>query len=153
GDWPEFRGPNRDGRRADVRISTDWGEHPPRQLWRHRVGPGWSSMAVIGDRLYTQEQRGQDEVVVCYNAQTGKELWAHADPARFDEVVSGAGPRATPTFHQGNIYALGGSGWLNCLDAATGKVQWTHDVAEDAGAKVPTWGFAGSPLVVGDLVL
>jgi outer membrane protein assembly factor BamB len=154
GDWPEFRGPNRDGRRTDVRIAaTDWSQHPPRPEWRHRVGPGWSSVAVIGDRLYTQEQRGSDEVVVCYNADTGKELWAHADPARFDEVVSGAGPRATPTFHQGNIYALGGSGRLNCLDAATGKVQWSHDVLEDAEAKVPIWGCAGSPLVVGDVVL
>jgi outer membrane protein assembly factor BamB len=153
GDWPEFRGPNRDGRRTGVRIATDWDARPPKQLWRHRLGPGWSSFAVVGDRLYTQEQRGTDEAVVCYRADTGEEVWAHPDPARFDELVSGAGPRATPTFHKGNIYALGGAGRLNCLDAATGKVRWAHDLVEDAGAKVPVWGFAASPLVVGDLVL
>jgi outer membrane protein assembly factor BamB len=152
-DWPAFRGANRDGRRTDVRIATDWEAHPPQPLWQQRVGPGWSSMAVVGDRLYTQEQRGSDEVVVCYNAQTGKERWAHRDPARFDETVSGAGPRGTPTFHQGNIYALGGNGRLNCLDAGTGKVRWSHDVVEDAGATVPVWGFSASPLVAGDLVL
>jgi outer membrane protein assembly factor BamB len=152
-DWPAFRGPDRDGRRAVVRISTDWEAHPPRLLWQHRVGPGWSSLAVVGDHVFTQEQRGGDEVVVCYHADTGKELWAHDDPSRFDEVVSGAGPRATPTFHEGKIYAVGGNGLLNCLDAGTGKAVWSHDVAADAGAKVPTWGFAGSPLVVGDLVL
>jgi outer membrane protein assembly factor BamB len=153
GDWPGFRGPERDGRRTDVRIGTDWQEHPPRLLWQHRVGPGWSSLAVVGDRVYTQEQRGTDEVVVCYRADTGKELWAHGDPTRFDETVSGAGPRATPTFHHGKIYALGGNGRLNCLDAGTGKVVWSHDVTADAEAKVPVWGFAGSPLVAGGLVL
>jgi len=152
GDWPGFRGPNRDDRRTGVRISTDWTRHPPRQLWRHRVGPGWGSFAVVGNHLYTQEQRGNDEAVVCYNADTGGEIWAHSDPARFTEPVAGPGPRATPTFHDSKVYALGAKGQLNCLDAATGQVVWTRDVVADCGAKVPQWGFAASPLVMNGVV-
>lgn len=152
GDWPGFRGPDRDGRRTGVRIATDWKENPPRQLWRHRVGPGWSSFAVVGTRAYTQEQRGDSEVVVCYHADTGKELWAHEDSDRFTETVSGPGPRATPTFHDGKIYALGAKGQLNCLDAATGKPVWARNIVTDAEAKVPEWGFAASPLVVDGVV-
>jgi outer membrane protein assembly factor BamB len=147
GDWPGFRGPDRDGRRTGVRIATDWERHPPRLVWRHRVGPGWSSFAVVGTRLYTQEQRGEDEVVVCYDTASGAELWAHRDAARFTEAVAGPGPRATPTFHEGKLYTMGGAGRLNCLDAATGKVLWSRDLVADSGAKVPQWGFAASPLV------
>jgi outer membrane protein assembly factor BamB len=152
GDWPGFRGPNRDGRLTGVRIATDWKQTPPRQLWRHRVGPGWSSFAVVGTRLYTQEQRGDDEAVVCYDTDSGAELWVHQDANRFTEVVSGPGPRATPTFHEGKIYALGPSGKLNCLDALTGSVVWSRDIVADSGAKVPPWGFAASPLVAQGVV-
>jgi outer membrane protein assembly factor BamB len=153
-DWPGFRGSDRDGRRPGVRIATDWDRQQPQPLWRQRVGPGWSSFAVVGDHLYTQEQRGEYEAVVCYNASTGAQRWAHQDEARFKEAVSGAGPRATPTVHDGKVYALGGRGQLNCLDAATGKPVWSRDIAQDAGAKEPpTWGFSSSPLVVQGLVL
>jgi outer membrane protein assembly factor BamB len=152
GDWPGFRGPNRDGRLTTVRIATDWTERPPAMVWRHRNGPGWSSFAVVGKRLYTQEQRGENEVVVCYDAATGAELWVHSDQARFTEVVAGPGPRATPTFDDSKIYALGARGRLNCLDAATGRTLWSRDVAAESGAKLPMWGFASSPLVVQNIV-
>lgn len=152
GDWPAFRGEQRDSHLKGVRIARDWDKNPPKELWRHRVGPGWGSFAVIGDRLYTQEQRGEIESVVCYSVKTGDELWAHNDTARFTEVVSGAGPRATPTFHEGKIYTYGGKGTLNCLDALTGKPHWTRNVPEDVGANVPVWGFASSPLVAHGLV-
>ncbi|MGQ0635117.1 MAG: outer membrane protein assembly factor BamB family protein [Planctomycetaceae bacterium] len=151
-DWPGFRGPERDGHRSGVRIRTDWNEHPPRQFWRHRVGPGWSSFAVVGNRLYTQEQHGDDEVVICYDANTGNELWLHRDAARFSEVVAGPGPRATPTFDNCRIYALGAAGRLNCLGAATGEPLWSRDIVADSGAKVPEWGFAASPLIVRGIV-
>ena len=151
-DWPGFRGPGRDGRRTGVRLDVDWSKNPPKEVWRHRVGPGWGSFAVVGNRLYTQEQRGNDETVVCYDADTGDEVWVHKDAARFDEAVAGPGPRATPTFHDGRIYALGGAGRLNCLDAATGEVVWSHDIGADSGAKTPQWGFAASPLVVHGIV-
>jgi outer membrane protein assembly factor BamB len=153
GDWPGFRGAQRDGRRTGVGVATDWTQHPPRRLWRQRVGPGWSSFAVVGSRLYTQEQRGPEEVVVCYDAGSGSELWIQKEPARFTETMGGPGPRATPTFHEGKIYAQGATGKLNCLDALTGKVVWTRDVAADAGAKVPQWGYAASPLVTAGMVI
>jgi outer membrane protein assembly factor BamB len=152
GDWPGFRGPDRDGRRAGVRLAVDWAKEPPRPVWRQRIGPGWSSFAVVGNRLYTQEQRNEREAVVCYDAATGDQFWVHTDAARFTETVAGAGPRATPTFHDGKLYALGAAGRLNCLDAATGKVCWSHDIVEDSGAAVPIWGFSSSPLVAKGVV-
>jgi outer membrane protein assembly factor BamB len=147
GDWPGFRGPNRDGRLKGVKIETDWARHPPKELWRHRIGPGWSSFAVIGQRVYTQEQRDKVEAVVCYDAATGKEIWSYENETRFNEDISGAGPRATPTFHDGKIYALEAKGQLLCLDATTGKKLWGKEVTSDGEAEVPTWAFSSSPLV------
>jgi outer membrane protein assembly factor BamB len=153
GDWPEFRGPNRDGVIHGSMVSSDWNTAPPRLVWRQRLGPGWSSVIVVDGRLYTQEQRGEQEAVVCYDVQTGKELWMHSDATRFWESVSGAGPRATPTFADGRIYALGGTGILNCLDAATGAQYWSHDIAAVAGTSPPQWGYSSSPLVADGLVI
>lgn len=147
GDWPGFRGAARDGRRTGVRIATDWKQNPPKELWRRQIGPGWGSFAVVGNRLFTQEQLKEFERVVCYDAATGKEVWAHADTTRHSDSESGAGPRATPTFSDGRIYSLGATGRLNCLDAATGKLIWTHDIVEDSKATRPIWGFSSSPLV------
>jgi outer membrane protein assembly factor BamB len=152
GDWPGFRGPGRDGVVRGLQIATDWKESPPRPLWRQRVGPAWSSVAVVDGRLFTQEQRGESEAVVCLDAATGKEVWARLDAIRFWESISGAGPRATPAFAEGRLFALGATGILNCLDAATGERHWWRDIAADSGAKLPTWGFCSSPLVVGGVV-
>jgi outer membrane protein assembly factor BamB len=152
GDWIGFRGPNRDGRLTGVKIAADWNQHPPKQIWRHRVGPGWGSFAVVGSHVFTQEQWGDDEVVVCYDAATGEIIWAHKDTARFTEVVAGPGPRATPTFHEGKLYTQGAAGKLNCLNAATGSVLWARDIVADSGGKVPDWGFAASPLIVQGVV-
>ncbi len=152
GDWSGFRGPQRNGQLDGVRIRSDWEKVPPRELWRHRVGPGWSSFAVVGNRLFTQEQRGEDEFVICYDADNGEEVWSHRDTTRFEEVVAGPGPRATPTFHEGRIYAMGANGRLNCLNAATGKLYWGADIAADSQAKIPQWGFSSSPFVLQDLV-
>ena len=105
GDWPEFRGPARDGK-APGKIRTDWAANPPKQLWRQRVGPGRGSFAVVGDRIFTQEQRGNDETVVCYHAPTGIELWEARVPGRFFEGIAGEGPRATPTIHDGKMLRL-----------------------------------------------
>jgi outer membrane protein assembly factor BamB len=152
-DWPGFRGPGRNSEVHGLRIATDWKTDPPRCLWRQRVGPGWSSFAVVGERLFTQEQRGPREAVVCLDAATGREVWSHEDNARFWDSQSGAGPRATPTFAGGRIVALGATGILNCLDAATGERKWSRDIAADSGASRPNWGFVSSPLVVGDRVI
>lgn len=146
--WTAFRGPDRDGVMHGTHVPTDWSAKPPQQLWKHAVGPAWSSVIVIGDRLYTQEQRGPVEAVVCYDAATGQQIWAHEDTTRFDEAVSGAGPRATPTFADGRIYAFGATGILNCLDAQTGKLEWSRDTKNDSQGKPPVWGLSSSPLVV-----
>jgi len=159
-DWIGFRGPLRDGHVQNITIAADGFKEPPKRLWQRRVGPGWSSFAVVGNVVFTQEQRGQKEAVLAFDINTGNEIWAHEDEARFEETVSGAGPRATPTFDSGKIYAQGGSGILNCLDAATGKLLWSRDITEDAKAKPtadkikpPGWGFSSSPLVTQGVVV
>lgn len=149
GDWPEFRGPQRDGAARGVRIAADFAAAPPEKIWRQRVGPAWSSMIVVDGFLVTQEQRLESEAIVCYDAETGKEIWAHLTTARFTEGVSGPGPRATPTFQNGRIYALGARGALACLDAASGKPVWSVDLAKDA----PMWGLSASPIVVDGKVI
>jgi outer membrane protein assembly factor BamB len=152
GDWPSFRGPDRDSRLNGVRIATDWKNHPPRKLWSQSIGPGWSSFAVVGDRIFTQEQRKTSEVVACYDAKTGDPYWTHTDAGRFEEVAGGIGPRATPTFADGKLYSLGANGKLNCLDPLTGNLKWSRDIVEDSGATIPRWGFSSSPLVVQGIV-
>jgi outer membrane protein assembly factor BamB len=152
-DWPGFRGPLRDDIVRGVRINTDWTQAAPAQIWRRPVGPGWSSFAVSGDLIFTQEQRGQDEVVACYRMSTGAPVWRHRDAARFWESNGGAGPRGTPTLNGGRIFALGATGILNALDAQTGAVLWKRNAQADTGAKLPGWGFSGSPLVVDDVVI
>jgi len=152
-EWPGFRRPNRDGIIHGVRIKTDWSASPPVKMWRRPIGPGWSSFAVRGDLLYTQEQRGDDEVVACYNVTSGKLVWRHRDAARFWEANAGAGPRATPTVSGNRVYTFGATGIVNSLDARNGSLFWSRNVVSDTNTKVPDWGFASSPLVVGDVVI
>ncbi|OWK38377.1 hypothetical protein FRUB_07497 [Fimbriiglobus ruber] len=152
GDWPGFRGAKRDAVTTYAKLDQDWAAHPPELVWKKRVGPGWGSFAVAGGKLFTQEQRGPEEAVVCYDAATGVEVWEFKAPGRFEETISGAGPRATPTVHDTKLYVQGATGKVHRLDAATGKLEWTADVLA-AGGSLPQWGFAASPLVTDGLVI
>ncbi len=155
-DWPGFRGPLRDGIVRGVEIRTDWNANPPKRVWGHAVGDAWSSFAVVDGLLYTQEQRGdagEFEAVVCYDANTGEQIWEHRNEARFYDAQGGPGPRATPTLYEGRLYALGGTGILDCLDPLTGDEHWTTNVLEDAGSENIAWGMSASPLVYDDVVV
>lgn len=150
-DWPEYRGPKRDGAVFGPPLATDWDRQPPKQLWRQPLDEGLSSFAVQGSLAVTLEQEGDNEVVVGYELETGKIFWVHEYPAAFREAMGGPGPRSTPTIDGGEVFSVGATGKLVCLDARTGKEKWTADILEN-NANV-TWAMSGSPLVFGDLVV
>ncbi len=152
-DYPQFYGPNRDATLAGPRLARDWRAQPPRQLWRREVGEAWSSFAVVGDAVVTQEQRGAEETVVRYELSTGEQVWVHADSTRFDTTVGGIGPRATPTVAAGRVYTLGATGILNCLQLDDGSRVWSRHVLEDNDAAPSEWGLTSSPLLAGDRVI
>lgn len=143
--WSGFRGDDRSGRLRGV-VVKPW-TTPPKELWKIRVGPAWSSFAVAGGLLFTQEQRGTEEIVVCYSADSGEEIWTRSVESRFDDPLGGPGPRATPTVAVGGVFAMGAEGWLLRLNPRTGEVVWKQDIREIADRKPPTWGFSSSPLV------
>ena len=152
--WPHFRGPRGDSSQTGLRFSDDWGAHPPREVWRKRIGPAWSSFAIGADRLFTQEQRLEDEVVSCYDAKTGQPIWSYATPSRFFESLGGLGPRGTPTLADGSIYALGAEGVLVRLSAVDGALVWKADLKAAAGrTEPPMWGFSCSPCVDSGVVV
>lgn len=146
-DYPQFLGPQRNAQLAAPTLQPDWAAHPPSILWRQPIGAGWSGWAIVGGRAFTQEQRGEGESVTCYEINTGRRLWSHADPVHYENMLAGEGPRATPTVAGNRVISLGATGVLNCLDATTGNRFWSRNIVEDGSGRVPEWGFAGSPLV------
>jgi outer membrane protein assembly factor BamB len=151
-DFPRYRGPHADGVVEGVSLFKDWKARPPREVWRRSCGGGFAGVAVAGNVAVTVEQRGAEEAVVCYDAATGRQRWAHAYEALFHDPT-GDGPRATPTIADGDVYSLGATGWLVCVEGKTGQRKWGVNVLEDNEAKNIAWGLTGSPLVVGDRVL
>jgi outer membrane protein assembly factor BamB len=153
GEYPQFLGPERSGMLAGTRLVQDWERSPPKLVWRQPIGLGWSAFAVSGRHAITQEQRREDELIVCYELGTGRALWAHTNRVRFSEPLGGDGPRATPTIQKGRVYAMGASGILDCLEEITGQLVWSRDVLGENHLSNLTWGKSCSPLLAGELVV
>jgi len=150
--WTNFRGPNRDGRYEEMEVSTTWPAQGPPLLWKEPVGIGYASFVIADRRAYTIEQRRGKETVAAYDVETGRELWTQGWSAQYSDTT-GDGPRATPTWDDGRLYALGATGELRCLDAQTGAVIWGKNIlSENQAANLP-WAMAASPLVVDDKVI
>ena len=153
GSYPQFLGPNRDTTVTGINLDPDWETNPPELIWKQPIGEAWSAFSVIGNRALTQEQDGEDELVVCYELLTGNKIWEHRYPAFFNNPIGGVGPRATPTVEEDRVYALGAVGDFMCLNLESGDLLWSFNVLEKHGASLPDWGMAGSPLIYEDLVI
>jgi outer membrane protein assembly factor BamB len=151
--WTDFRGPNRAGVYAETEIDPDWPAAGLPRLWKQPVGGGYASFTVAEGRAYTIEQRRDREAITAYDIETGRELWAFAYPALFDEIMGGAGPRATPVYRDGLLYSLGANGNLYCLSAKTGRPKWSKNILADNSARNQEWGMAASPLIVDGIVV
>ena len=151
--WTDFRGPARDGIYRETSVVTAWPAAGLKPIWKQPVGAGYASFTVAHGRAFTIEQRGPEEVVAAYDVVSGRELWTNKWRADFRELMGGDGPRATPVWSQGFVYALGAEGELRSLDENTGQPVWRTNILEDSGADNVQWGMAASPLIVDDMVI
>ncbi len=151
--WTDFRGPRRDGHYRERPLLMKWPPAGLTPIWKQPVGGGYASFVMAAGRAFTIEQRGQQEVVAAYDVETGLELWTNSWQALFREPLGGDGPRATPTWAEGVVYALGATGELRALDDTTGRVIWRTNILDDSGARNLDWGMAASPLVVDDTLV
>lgn len=152
-DWPNYRGPHHDGVSAEAGWSAQWPASGPAVLWKANVGVGFSSFAVAGQRVYTAGNASNTDTVYCLDVDTGKVLWKHAYASDLGDRFFEGGPTSTPTVEGDRVYWLGRGGDLFSLDAASGKVVWSKNVHDETHVRVPGWGFAGSPLVAGELLV
>jgi outer membrane protein assembly factor BamB len=151
--WPQWRGPNRDGISKETGLLKQWPAEGPPLAWKATgAGRGYSSFAIANGKLYTMGLRGDQEFVVAFDVATGKEVWATAHGSAFRND-RGDGPRGTPTIDGDRIYALGGNGDLSALDVRTGKIVWSKNILREFGGSNITWGISESPLVLGNKVL
>ncbi len=151
------------GRDRHPYVEADWPVDPSAdnvvELWRREIGAGWSAFASVAGFGVTMEQRGKQEIVSCYDLDSGEIRWAHVREFRHETLLGGVGPRATPTVFKGEVYALGPDGKLMCLAGKTGELRWQQDVlayvnsSPEQDSAVVSWGRSSSPLVVGDLVI
>jgi outer membrane protein assembly factor BamB len=151
--WTDFRGPVRDGHYRQQPIRTDWPADGLKPMWKEPVGGGYASLVIANGRAFTIEQRGPKEVVAAYDVMTGRELWTNAWTAAFREMMGGDGPRATPTWADGRVYALGAQGEFRVLEDNSGRTIWRTNILEDAGARNLQWGMSASPLIVNNTVV
>ncbi len=152
-DWPRWRGANCDGISKESHWLKQWPASGPRQLWKAEVGVGWSSLSVAEGRAFTMGNTEEVDSVYGFDAATGKLLWQHQYDCSSKDPNGYPGPRVTPTVDGDRVYSLSRQGHLFCLEAATGKVRWSREFVKDFAAKVPTWGFSGSPLIEGNWVI
>jgi outer membrane protein assembly factor BamB len=154
-DWPNWRGPAYDGVSTETIPSSLPAELPVH--WNAKVGTGFSTVAVVGDKVLTMGNRTlsdqETDTVWCLSARTGKVLWQHSYPCALDPLYYEGGPGATPTVHDGSVYTLSKKGHVFRLDLESGKVIWSRDLVADHQVKLPEWSFAGSPFIDGDRVL
>jgi outer membrane protein assembly factor BamB len=150
--WTTFRGPKRDGNYEATPVLTNWPSGGLSPIWKQPIGLGFASFAIADGRAYTIEQRRGQEVVAAYDVGTGRELWKQAWNAEYNDST-GDGPRSTPTWDQGRVYALGATGELRCIDANTGSVIWGKNILTDNQAENLQWAQAASPLIVDDKVI
>jgi outer membrane protein assembly factor BamB len=151
--FSEFMGPHRNGVLEGPALETDWTTHPPKLLWRHAVNGSWSGFAISGSRAITQEQREENETIVCYDLFSGGEIWTHNEPGHYLTKIAGEGPRSTPTISSNYVVTASALGGLSVVNLETGKLLWSTNVLKSHEAHLPDWGFACSPLVVGDRVI
>ena len=156
-DWPQWRGPNRDARSAETGLLQAWPEGGPPLAWKASgLGGGFSSVAVVGERIYTLGDLSDAQYALALGRKDGAILWkAKIGPTWKDEYL---GPRSTPTVDGDRVYVLGTEGDLFCLEAATGKTVWTRSLVKDFGGSMmkvegTEWKFSESPLVDGDRVI
>src|SRR5437588_2114457 len=152
-DWPCWRGPNHDGISDEKGWSTSWPSDGPRRLWKASVGTGFSCVSVANGRLFTLGNKDETDTVYCFDAQSGKELWKYSYPCALDPIYYEGGPGSTPTVDGRKVYTFSKRGHLFCFNAADGKVLWRHNLMEELPAAKPRWGFAGSALIDGSLLL
>jgi outer membrane protein assembly factor BamB len=152
-DWYRWRGPDLDGISQETGWQSTWPDSGPKRLWKAFVGTGFSGITVSHGHAYTMGNAADVDTVWCLDASTGAILWKHSYPAILDPHYYEGGPSATPTVDGDRVYTMSKKGDLFCLDAAKGTVVWSRNVHKDLGDEVPTWGFAGSALVEGNLVI
>lgn len=146
--WPQWGGPDRDFRSPATGLAEEWPAAGPRRIWERELGPGYSSLVVEGERVFTLYQSGEEEVVVALDAATGATVWEH----RYAQEGN-APPNSTPVLAGEHVYTLGFHGRLTALERASGKLVWAHDLVKEFGIQGPAFGFATSPLVHGDALI
>ena len=151
GDWPQWRGPNRDGISHETGLLSVWPEQGPTVAWRGPAGEGYSSISIAQGRAYTLYADGNDEIAVCLDAATGTQMWRVRLDTRFTES-HGNGPRSTPTVDGHRVYVMSTRGRLYALRADTGDRIWQLNLRKLFGG-VPSWGYAASPLVEGEMLI
>ena len=152
-DWPQWRGPDRDGISLETGLLKEWPDNGPQVLWRVSLGEGFSGISVAGGRVYTMFSEGDDEFVICLDASNGKEIWRFRSDSTYYESEGGNGPRATPTIDGEFLFTVSAQGKFYALNSVNGEKVWSYDLIRDFSSYMPRWGFSSSSLVEGNMLL